>query len=167
MIRILVLALLPGLAGCHSAPQHDPASRYYVIPVGSTIELRKAVTIPPNTAHINLQYGKLVDDRDRDLYYPHCRFEISDLSDEPRVIQPDTFRITRVVNRTWVDSKPDLVDYITKLWIHSDRTPDVLYMYCAQYNTDPFPDWVTIAGMQEAWGEYFTIHLEDQPDDRP
>lgn len=155
--------MLLALGGCHSPLKNDPASRYYVIPVGSTIELRKPVTIPPDTAHINLQYGRFVEDSDRDRYYPHCRFEIRELTAEPRIIQPDRFRITRVVNREYVDSRPDLIDYITKLWIHSDKTPQALYMYCSQYNTDPFPDWVTIAEMQEAWGEYFTIHLANTP----
>jgi hypothetical protein len=163
MIRLLLVITILGLAGCTTALQNDPASQYYLIPVGSTLKLLKTVSIPPNTSHVNLQYGKLVSDNDLDRYYPHCQFEISTLSSEARRVEPDAFKITKVVNRVYIVSWPDLTNYVTKLWIHSDKSPQVLYMYCAQYNTDNFPDWVTVAEMKAAWGEYFSIKLANQP----
>jgi len=166
MTRFLIFLLILGLVGCNSALKDDPASQYYLIPAGSTIKLLKRVAIPPNTAHINLQYGKFVRDNELALYYPHCRFTISDLSNIAREIKPDTFRITHVENLEYVASWPDVVDYRTKFWIHSDKSPQVLYMICSQYNSGVFPDWVTIADMQRTWGEYFTIELANQPVDK-
>jgi hypothetical protein len=79
------------VAGCQTLATNNPATIYFKIPPGSKLILNKELIIPAGMAHIMLQHGEAASAASE--YYVNCRFEVRNLG--PRVIQPDTFLITR------------------------------------------------------------------------
>lgn len=111
--RILFLIwVLSILTACASGP-YPVTSPYYWIPTGSRIELSQPLTIPPNTARVYLQYGKVVSPKEKDRYQPNCWFLSWKLLESGQTIQPDTF----VVQST--QKSQDVVQNLSKIMLAS------------------------------------------------
>ena len=88
-------ALTLTIAGC-ATQQYPITSPYYRIPPGTRIVLNEALIIPPNTARVYLQNGKVVSPGEKDRYQPNCWFLSWKLSETtPQEIHPDTFIVTQ------------------------------------------------------------------------
>jgi hypothetical protein len=102
MIRNIfsVLATFVLLAGCQSPQVRDQDSPNFLPPKGSLIILHDDMQIPPQSARVFLQRGRLVGYNDVDRYYPWCAFEVNDVSDSTQILHANTFKIYRVYIRT-------------------------------------------------------------------
>ena len=88
------IILTVGLASC-AAQQYPVTSPYYHIPPGTRIVLNETLTIPPNSARVYLQYGKVVTPKEKDRYQANCWFLSWKLQNSPQIIHPDTFIVTQ------------------------------------------------------------------------
>lgn len=85
------------LGGCTMPPVSDPASRYYDIPTGSSLQVRQDIEIPLGWARAHLQGGRVVAMAALRRYEPYCEIEVNDVSATPRqVVRAGAFTITRV-----------------------------------------------------------------------
>ena len=143
------------LAGCQTVATNNPATIYFKIPTGSKLILNKELAIPAGTAHIMLQHGEAASAAGE--YYVNCRFEVRDLG--PRVIQPDTFLITRYGSqREWVN-QPSIMRFYKVFHLKSERQPDIMPMICQYWDYPLMGRPVTIQEIQEALGSYFTFEF--------
>lgn len=150
--RVLAVALL---AGCQTLATNDPAKINFSIPPGSRLVLNKEVIIPAGVAHVILQHGEVGSAASE--YEVNCRFEVRDLG--PRVVQPDSFLITRWGSqREWVD-QPSIMRFYKVLHLKSDRQADIMPMTCQVWNYPLIGRPVTIREIQEALGGYFTFEF--------
>ncbi len=86
------------LAGCGNLAriEPDPDNRFYLPPVGTTIEINRELTVPGRWARVFLQRGKPVAYGEVDRYHPSCDFELSTVDPKPRTIKPDVLTVIDV-----------------------------------------------------------------------
>jgi hypothetical protein len=144
-----MLFALTSLAGC-AFSERTPSP--YAIPGGSRLHLNQALEIAPNTAHINVQFGR---PGGVDLLEPFCSLLVSTLSTRPQLIRPGVFRIESVTQRMepgdtvlsakgerlrlaslnlagvrLADADYTSIDYVTNIKLSSARQPQVRRMVC-------------------------------------
>jgi hypothetical protein len=165
------------LAACdNSQLVKDENSPYYSVSVGSTFTLNREITIQPDQTSVYLQYGKIELVRDIDFYKPHCKFELYTISEQSRLVEPDTFAVTRIVDQkenvaakstayaglemTQVDG-PIILTYATTMYLESKLQPDVFRMTCKRWDWPVLGEYLSINEMRQALGDYFTLTLAD------
>jgi hypothetical protein len=152
----LVIAAL--LAGCQTVGTNDTASINFRIPRGSKPVLNRELTIPAGVAHIVMQHGEPGPAANE--FEVNCRFEVRDLG--PRVIQPDSFLITRWSSqREWVN-EPNTLKYYKVFHLKSEHQADIMPMTCQVWSYPLIGRPVTIRQIQEALGDYFTFEFAGQ-----
>ena len=96
----LIFASLFALIGCQTSKVGNPASPYFPPPTGSAVILNNDLEIPPETARVFLQRGKIFAYHGFDRYTPWCYFELTTVRDTTQTLEADTFEIYKVVSRT-------------------------------------------------------------------
>jgi len=173
-IGLLSLALL---SACdNSTALRDENSQFFSVPLGSTFTLNREITIQPDQTSVYLQNGKIVLVRYVDFYRPHCKFELFTISEQARVVKPDTFVVTRIVDRREdVTTKwpmyaglgmargdgPIHLTFSTTMSLESKIQPDVFRMNCKQWDWPNIGDFLSINDMRQALGDYFTLKLAE------
>lgn len=94
MLRYICAAVLPGLLACAGTGTRNEQSPNFAVPVGSTITLHRALSVPPNRARVYLQRGEVVDRAN--TFAPYCMFEVNDVRPEPQTINAGEFTVRRV-----------------------------------------------------------------------
>jgi hypothetical protein len=148
-----LLALLLTACSQHYLVNDDFDYPYNLPPVGSTLVLKKPITVPAGETRIFLQHGKLYRKADFDRYEASCSLELRKLADQPRRIEPDSFLVSRVQRLTqevvqtgqprrgllkvaWDEGGKPMVVRGYHLWLGSARQPDVMRMTCRGYFND-------------------------------
>lgn len=180
MKRGFALIFTLALAGCQSLSSYPVDSPWYQPPPGSRWVLNQAVEIPPNSATLHFQFGKIVGGVQE--FEPNCVFELRTVKETPQRVEPDVFEVTKVrsgssIYRAARRSTPGLMQaswgsddtgsiryyYKTEMFLRSEKQPDVLLLTCQhawdtgssfQYERSP-----TVAEMRQALGSYFTLKL--------
>ncbi|MFV1998380.1 MAG: hypothetical protein ACC641_10260 [Acidiferrobacterales bacterium] len=193
MKRIAAIAVLMlTISGCQTTDYTgDENSTRYRIPVGSTLTLNQALTIPADYASIYLFRGKVSTYRNVDIYYPHCQFWLDKVGKQVRTISPDTFVITKI--NDWEDytfrktlhfadarlfgsagfsgglsvgvggdGGPSIIKYATILSLRSDSQPEVKEIVCSHWGDRGDVEAVTIKETRDALGSVFTLGLKTQ-----
>lgn len=183
MRSLAPLGLMLFVTACQSWYQGDEESTFFVPPVGSTLTLNRAVTIPEDETSVYLQNGKIMSFRDIDKYYPHCKFELWTRPSTPQNVQAGGFVIKRAVQditvgarspgRTMLaavgigivigqggdgDGSP-MQTFATHLYLQSPQQPDVYRMTCQQWAYLSTGEHVTVNEIRHALGEIFTLRL--------
>ena len=174
--------LLPALcavlfvAACDSQIVKDEDSAFYSVPPGSTFTLNREIAIAPDQTSVYLQDGKPGYSRDVNFYRPHCKFELFTISTAARAVKPDTFVVTRIVDRredvstSWpmyaglsvaVGDGPIHLTFSTTMYLESKIQPDVFRMNCKRWDHPAMGEFLSINEMRQALGAYFTLTLAD------
>ena len=151
-IQVVLLSLcLPfWLTACVSNTVKDESSPFYSVPAGSTLTLNRDITVPGGKVAVYVQDGKLLGYNDVDWYRPNCKFELYTMSEQPRQVSADSFRITKVVDEIESSSLQGRVqyanmmlgfgidqsrvfNYATMMHLHSELQPDVFRMTCQHW----------------------------------
>jgi hypothetical protein len=168
------LILLLALTACVSHP-YDEHSEYTRIPAGSSLTLNQSIHIAANSLSVYMQDGNIKPYSTIDKYYPHCKFELYTLSENARTVQPDTFKIVRVVDDTDMsslqppmyaslriadsssDGGPSVVSFTTSMYLKSKTQSDVYRMTCMHWDLINESRYLSIAEMRNAMGNVFTL----------
>ncbi len=173
-----LLSLLLLLAGCQGMYPYDESQRAFSVPSGSALVLNRALIVPAGELAIYLQNGVAYGGAPNRML-PYCKFELRQRHEEPRRIEPRTFRIDRST-RHWsagltpdwrlqparlllfdFDGGPTFIIYSSFFFLSSPQQPDVLRMTCEHWG-DPATDWfLSITEIRQALGEVFTLELRD------
>ncbi len=165
------------LAACdNSRLVRDEDSQYYSVTPGATFALHNEVTIPPDQTSVYFQDGKLGASRDVDIYIPNCKFELYTISEKARVVNPDTFRVIRIVDQleaVSIDTPtyaglgmlsgdyPSHFTWVTMMYLESKIQPDVYRMSCMRWDWLVMGEYLSINEMRRALGDHFTLTLAD------
>lgn len=84
--------------------------------------LTEPLRIPPGTAHITFQDGKIVGSADR--YRPYCEFEVDTVSDGTQEIPPGRFQVSATAYRRLADELAGIAASPVLSW---DCSEDVYY----------------------------------------
>lgn len=173
-MRIIIPLLGFMLASCQYVPPRDIGSPFFSPPAGSQLRLTRPLTIPANDAGVFIQDGKPQYSSWRlNRYYPHCDFELHTRASQERVIEPDTFTVIRTVRATEnVLLAPAIVasfggsgdgppgeNYMTTLYLHSDRQADVFRMTCQHWEDPSEGKHLTVQQIRQTLGDLFVLTI--------
>lgn len=96
---LLVAAAGSLLAGCAPISVTDVSSSYYRLPATTTVIVRQTITIPPGTAHVTLQDGRIVAIDQLRRYEPFCAIEVNDVLESEQQVRPGRFAATRIIRQ--------------------------------------------------------------------
>ena len=139
----------------------------------SELVLLKPLSIPAGHAGISIQYGKLSMGKQLDKYYANCDFELTKIVSVDTVIEPDSFIIYQIrkdesyVQRGYLqyasmfgigsDDSVMAVDYITELYLKSERQPIVYRLTCSHWEEPTFPQHLSLQQINETLKGWFKI----------
>ena len=83
------------LTGCTIASTTNPPAHRVLTP-GMKFQLNQALEILPEKAAVYIQHGKIISDKQIEVYQPNCRFVVHGLDKKSRNIQPDIFSISKI-----------------------------------------------------------------------
>ncbi len=172
---VIVLAVLL-LVGCRTGVTTDPA---YIIPTaGSLVRVKSQLVVPPGQTRVFLQRGQVVTKGSLDRYYPSCNFEVWALRQQPTIIHPGTFAVTKTrrdINRVvslepvrvaglgWADYDDGghaMIMHVVHMWLQSAKQPNVYKLTCRSWLDVPSDaKQPTVADMREALGNRASISL--------
>ena len=180
MKRILYcLPVLGVLMGCAGANRPDPSSPFWLPPVGTVVDLHRALTVPPPAARLFIQRGEVLSGG-LNQYHPSCNFELEKISEQPQVIEPGRFKVVRVWGQQGdfvqhgpgrragallaenPDSGSTMIIHQVHMRLASEQQPDVRNLSCRGGLDDP---WLarppSVDEMGEALGEVADLVLPD------
>jgi len=163
------------LSACSAPVVKDQNSYLYSVPVGSTLRLNKAITIPANLARRYFQAGKTVLEKDINIYYPHCSLLMNTLVSSERTLQPTSFEIIKVLDDEELAQRyiqyaanfigqsdgPTIVGYASYYYLRSADAADVRSLECIQWNDPVAVEYLSINEVRRSLGDYFTLELKD------
>ncbi len=165
------------LAACSNSPVvGNEGSQYFSVAPGSTFTLSTEITIQPHQTSVYLQNGRVERYGNIDIFRPHCKFELYTISEQARTVKPDTFVVTRIVDRRedvstgWplyaglelaTDGGPMHKTYSTAMYLESQLQPEVYRMDCMQWDWINVGEYVSVSQMRQALGDYFTLTLAE------
>ncbi len=171
---VIVLSIL-FLAGCQTGATTDPA---YVIPsAGSRVQIKRQLTVPGGQTRVFLQRGQVVSKVKLDRYYPSCNFEVWRLTQEPTVIHPGSFVVSKtgrnidmvvsleplqIAALGWrnYDRDRSMIMHVVHMLLQSAQQQNVYRLTCRGWLADPAEaQQPTMADMREALGGYADIRL--------
>lgn len=183
--HLLLPLLVAGVAACGTTAEYGPDSPYYPYPDGTRLILNQVLEIPPESATVRLQYGRVVPRNGVQEHDPHCIFEIQTVRDTPQRIEPDVFQVTRMQRNIWMSSLtpagparavrmglggrgsgPTLIYYQTEFRLRSERQPVVRALTCQsnQNAAGIFPNMrhLTVPEIRQALGTLLSLELPAQ-----
>lgn len=183
--HILLPLLVAGLAACGTTAEYGPDSPYHRYPEGTRLILNQVLEIPPESASVRLQYGRVVPRNGVQEHDPHCIFEIQTVRQIAQRIEPDVFQVIRVQRSVWMSSLmpagpvyalhvglggqgsgPALIFYQTEFRLRSERQPVVRALTCQsnQNAAGIFPNMrhLTVPEIRQALGTLLSLELPAQ-----
>ncbi len=153
-LRYLLFPTLLLLAACHAVVQ-DETSPFFTPPPGSVVVLHQDLEVPPGTASVYIQRGRITSRAAYNRYYPHCRFEVRDVSEQPQRIRAGQFRIEKATRETDYFAQNGFMQYarlgvgrdsdgtslemeVVKMRLRSATQPEVLRLVCGGVMDFPF-----------------------------
>lgn len=143
-IRCSQVLLLLGLSACANLVPKDENSSYYPVPTGSRLILHQDLHIPPDSARVYLQHGKVV--KAPHTSDPYCRFELNEVLAVAQTLKADEFVVRKTqMDRLYISSQDPLikaaiqgadrgdtsdVTLVWYLWLASPRQANVHRLIC-------------------------------------
>jgi hypothetical protein len=89
------------LAGCAPISMSDVASQYYQLPANTTVVVRQTIAIPPGTAHVVIQDGRIAGPSYFFVrrYEPFCELEVNDVIETEQQVRPGRFAAARIIRQ--------------------------------------------------------------------
>jgi hypothetical protein len=176
---LLAVPFVTLIAACQSMSYYgDERSPYFVVPKDSTVVLAQPLTIAAEDVSVYTQDGRVLPFRDVNKYYPHCKFEVYTRGASARTVAPDEFVVTRALQEeshsaatgaryyaqlAMMGGKEQggspLLAFTTRLYLRSDKQPDVYRLSCAQWGYRPHDRHVTIEEIRRALGGVMTLQV--------
>ena len=172
LITTLYITLI--LTSCSYSTKKDFDSNLYSVPVGSTLTLNKSITIPANLARRYFQNGIAINEKDINIYYPHCNLLMNTLVDYQRTIEPTTYEIYKIVDdeehaerpvyfaSTVVSDGegPSIIAYASYYYLRSSVGSDIRSLECLQWDYPAEVEYMSINEIKQSLGDYFTLQIK-------
>lgn len=182
----LIILLMIVLAGCQSplitedttSPQSTPAR-------DATFKTHTDILVPRDQAHVYIQHGQIRRVNETNLYAPHCKLRLQNISNDIQTVRPDTFKVIEVkyytdmflltgIARLQVASLQfiasgdgDLGDimYITDLKLYSSEQRQVDRLLCQQLDDAGLGQYVSMMEIQQTLGDIASLAPAPTPSD--
>ena len=176
MKAIAFICVFFGLSACVLNATKDPDSPLYSVPTGSTLVLNKTITIPANLARRYFQNGKAMNEKEVNIYYPHCSILLNTLENHDRTLKPTSFEIykvedgeqfaqqapIRVASLAFGGGRGSILGFVSRYFLRSNN-PDVRSLECLQWGFPMDTEYLSINEVKQSLGDYFTLDIKQLP----
>ncbi|MEN8130648.1 MAG: hypothetical protein ABFS45_10745, partial [Pseudomonadota bacterium] len=148
----------------------------------ATFRTHTDIVIPQDQAHIYIQHGQVRNVNETNLYAPHCKLWLQNISNDIQTVRPDTFKVIEVkyytdmfllteIARLQVASLQligsgdgDLGDimYITDLKLYSSEQRQVNRLLCQQLDDAGLGRYVSMMEIQQTLNGIASLILGDE-----
>jgi hypothetical protein len=97
MKPVLIAALALAVVSCSTPQTTKKASLFSETPIGSTLVIKKPLTVPAGSQYALLQSGQQIKRAEVDKWEPYCQLIVGTVQENGKVIPAGMLRITRVV----------------------------------------------------------------------
>lgn len=100
MKKMIISVMILLTTSCSSSLIQHPVTIKELLPVGSTLRLTQALTIPKDRSSIYIAFGKVAPLKNFntvDIYEPYCMLRLHDEVPDARQVLADQFKITKIV----------------------------------------------------------------------
>jgi len=181
-LKALVFVGILVQGGCTAIDSPNPASPYYAYPPGWVMRLNQTLQIPPGSATVRLQFGRIVPSNGVQDAYPFCIVEVNTVSAQAQMLQPGRFEVTQVTRSVsditaaaspWVNpdymkvssggdgGSPSFLYFITTFRLRDADQPDIRSMRCAWNQMAPgnqsLMRHLTLDEIRQALGDWITL----------
>ncbi|VAW62722.1 hypothetical protein MNBD_GAMMA08-1836 [hydrothermal vent metagenome] len=154
----------------------DEKSYAYSISVGSKFVLNQEIQIEPQLGRTFMQYGKIKNERDIDIYYPHCSITVNSIKEQAQIIAPTTFEVIKIVDDEeyaqgrllfastdlkLVSDGPLITGLVSYYYLKSTDEPNVRALECIQWDSLYENNYLSISEVRQALGDVFTLQLDN------
>lgn len=162
------------LNACTPPTSTDPDSFLYSVPEGSVLELNQDFPVKAHSARTYMQAGKIVQEGELNIYYPHCSLLTNTVHDYDRIIKPTRFEIYRVVDDEehaqrylqyaarlfgFDTDGPTIIGQSSYYYLRSADEPDVRSLICLQWGSPESVKYLSINQVRAVLGRIFTLHI--------
>ncbi len=182
MLRLTAITLVFFLSGCtalnnmNQRYQGNENSKYYRVPVDSTLVLNQSLTIPIRHKRVYFQDGRPLAFYEVNEYQPWCVLRMRAKKDVAQKLVPDEFVVSAVRREDLyeVARLPVLVAQFdpggtemtyqviaSRMELSSDIQPDVQSLSCSRWRIPQDRYWVTIRDVRESLGSIFDLRLRE------
>lgn len=185
ILSLAALGLIPGAAAGGGEGGWGPDSPHYRFPAGLGLRLLREIVIPPESATVRLQYGRIVARNGVQEHDPHCIFELDTVRDSPQTARPQALGVTRVTRSVTTFSglpawpgggwhagprlgrvafddggSPSHLYFKTEFRLSAPDQPEIRSLTCQSNQMAPgipIMRHLTLGEMREALGDYFAF----------
>jgi hypothetical protein len=189
--RVAIVFLLPFLlAACAYNPPYDENSPDTKVPVGSTLTLTQAITIPAGRRSVYIVRGKIVPFSAVDIYDPYCQFRVRNIGAHDQIVHPGAFRVRHTkqwdeysarpsdlrladsgihfgvgigIGGAMNDAGPSIISQATILKLESEKQPQVDDMVCQHWGDQGQTPHLTIHQIRHSLAPLFLLRTTPQP----
>ncbi len=160
-------------------PANEPITVVQAIGPGTTLHLNQAITIPADSDHVYIAYGKIPPRRNYntvDMYDPYCIIRIDEDTPRPFTIRPGLFEITHIeeymnyyggLGFRHTANRPSASIYLanglgTKMYatiitLRSATQPEVKELECGHWDDYSVLEPITFEDLKTIFGRIFRI----------
>lgn len=173
-----------GLVGCQVPVPRDVDNPYYVVPVDSTLVLRRALEVPLDTRDLYFQKGRMIrlwyfEMGRLNRYEAHCKLDFVK-SDYARLIEPDEFEVYRVERETTTSQGPPApiqvasagalqlartsasARYMTTMYLRSRKQPGIKSMTCQRWEDAAAQGHISVNTIRDTLKPLFLLELPEE-----
>ena len=171
MNRILIVCcLLLSIAACQTPNIADDNATVSLTPAIATVTLNKEFPIRPDRTNEYIQNGEITLFEHISEYDPFCKLELRKLAEVARVIQPDTFTVSRIYQETEFagfrkmilagDGSSGLIMSTTYLYLQSEKQPGIFRLSCMRLDMSFYARHVSVNEMRDTLGSMLTLSTQ-------
>ena len=171
MNRILIVCcLLLSIAACQTPNIADDNATVSLTPAIATVTLNKEFPIRPDRTNEYIQNGEITLFEHISEYDPFCKLELRNLAEVARVIQPDTFTVSRIYQETEFagfrkmilagDGSSGLIMSTTYLYLQSEKQPGIFRLSCMRLDMSFYARHVSVNEMRDTLGSMLTLSTQ-------
>ena len=171
MNRILIVCcLLLSIAACQTPNIADDNATVSLTPAIATVTLNKEFPIRPDRTNEYIQNGEITLFEHISEYDPFCKLELRNLAEVARVIQPDTFTVSRIYQETEFagfrkmilagDGSSGLIMSTTYLYLQSEKQHGIFRLSCMRLDMSFYARHVSVDEMRDTLGSMLTLSTQ-------
>ena len=169
MTRFLTICFLLLLnTACQPLPQIDRADS--PAPAITTLTLNQDFPIRPDRSNEYIQDGEIRPYEAITEYYAHCKLELREIADMERIVQPESFTVSRVYRQEDFvgykkmilagDGDSGQIMSTTYLFLQSEKQPDIFRLSCMRLDESFYARHVTVDEIHDTLGDLMSLSLQ-------
>ena len=165
---LALCCLLLLITACQQLPPLDRVDTE--VAAITTVTLTQAFPIRSNRSSEYIQGGEIMPYVAISEYYPHCKLELREIAEFERIVEPETFSVSRVYQQAEFAGFRNVmlagggdsgqIMSTTYLFLQSEKQPGIFRLSCMRLDEAFYARHVSLDEMRDTLGGIMTLSLQ-------